>query len=402
MTVTATETTMIPLDEIVSNEYQSRGMGVLSRLKLLGYGLFEKASLDADKKSVIEMLRSDKPEDRKEAAKLIELHEPSVASRAESIAAYGQLEPIGVRKVKDGYDVVFGMKRVIAMLYNRAKNPKAPAVIEAKVYEGKATPVDLKLMALEENDRDDESPIDLAMTYDWLRKDGKLDFPEIAKRRRISHQTVRNYVQLLDPKIEDKRQEIHEGTYSVGRALELLKKRKSNPKEGDSRAPGTGKDNRHRLPSVKNIQKILEAKEKPKQVADKHWEFYTDDKVRQFLCTVLGFKFKPYVRELATEPTNGEAKPAAKAKTAAAKPAAEGKRPVIQITRDRADKLLIALGKMDARTWDDAKVKEKLENIPSIAEPGQKVETKPEQNLLDALQKNYAKGVQIEFVQPKK
>lgn len=397
-TKTASETNvqLVDLSKIVSNTAQSRGMGVLYRLVDMGYGLFEKGS-DESKKPIWDMLNSEQPEEVKEISILIQEHEPELIALAEGLAITGQLQPIGLLESDDGtYDIVYGARRATALMCNYAVDPdNAPKEIEAKVYTGRITPVELKLMAFQENtDRTDESPIDRALTYKFLQSEGKMTAADIGKKTGQSGQNVTNYMKLLDKKLEDKRMAIHSGIMTVDRALKLLAKRKKDSAAEDE-APERRGRKRSGLPGGKAILKIYEG-HRPKDMVDKEWEMIQCEEVRKWLAYRLGLKFKPYV------PLKEEPKPE-KGGAKAAAPSANGAKTtkVLSVKKERAIQLLISLGKTQARTWDDKKLQAQLENIVALVEEGQQAENASLQGLLDKLVQGYKDGVKVKILTEK-
>jgi len=383
--LTGSEIRKIELERIFSNIAQSRGMGVLSRLQNLGYGLFE--SITVDKKPIWAMLFSDLPEDQVKAVELIEEHEPEIASLAKSQRAV-QLEPIGIRELSDGeYDVIFGMRRAIAAAFNMAKYNDEPDTVEAKVFsfEEEPTMVQLKFMALEENDnREGESPIDKALTFQSLRKAG-ISSTDIATKIRMSKKYVDNHLLLLDKKIADLRMKIHSGKLKIDPALKELAKRKNGEtNEGGARA-GEGKNAaRFRLPSNKGIMKIYDAGKKPAKMDQEEWSLWILPDVRKFIAFKLGLKFTEFTP---SAQTNGHS----------TEPVADPPK-VLKVKRKRAVKLLVSLGKTNAATWDDTVLKGKLEGIVNIIEVGQRSENDSLNKLLDMLLAEYPTGLKVEIV----
>jgi ParB/RepB/Spo0J family partition protein len=449
----------IVVQELVSNSSQPRGMGALSRLQSLGYGLFEQIEVAEEgeeaKQPIWSMLFSDKPDVQAAAVNLIKEHEPEVFSLAQSMRGI-QLQPIAVWEPSknDGYDVIFGMQRSVAAAINHAQHGDE-AVIEAKVYEFESTPTDvqLRLMAGEENaKRKKESPIDKGINYSWLVEQG-LTREQIAKRIDMSLQHVSDHINLLDPLLEDKRMDIHLGKLSVDAALKKLRQRK-----GTSGTPGDSGRNgeegvRLKLHGTKKYVKLLTSAEKPEDIVDEEWEYLQDESVRQYLwwklmpteMEYLSFEKVQEMAEearvaaeaeaerLAEEAANAEEaepeeeeeevaeeeeapppdpKPAVKAGkgkkatvSVANPPVATGttKKVTLKVPREHAKDLLIALGKTHARTMKDEDLKKCLENIPNQMEsPDQKVETKALQKTLDRLKEGYKQGLTVEITKPTK
>ncbi len=383
----------IDLSKVVANSAQSRAYGgVAWRLKAAGYGLFEKISLEG-KEPIWPMLFSESAADRKTACQLVEDYEPDIASLAFKLDSVGQLQSIGVFEESGEYDVLYGMRRAFAKAYLSAKSPKGgEATIEAKVYSGKMTDADKKLMALSENDdREDESPIDKAITWNSIMEQKGWKPKDLGEQIGVSDQTVRNYVKLLHKKIEDLQPKVHSGEMAVERALTVLSKRLDKGGDDADRTPAD-KGTRYRMPGIKGLVKLYRAKEKPKNMEKKEWEMWIAPDVRRLLAYKTGEKFSewtPPEPEAEAPATNGEA------------PAAPKK--VLAVFKERAVKLLISLGKTAARTWDDEKIKDALENIPNTAPADAVVEDKSLQTLLDTLRKNFAEGIGVKIkADPKK
>lgn len=394
-----TSINQIGLMKIAGNQAQPRGMGVLTRLQALGYAIFTASD---DKQPILGSLLGESDEYRRQAILLIEEHEPELVQLADSIKSQGMLEPIGVRFLKNGaVDVIYGMRRALACAFNRARmGEKFPDMIEAKVFDGKLSNADLIFMALTENeDRDDQSPIDKAMTYRKLNKEEGLSPEEIAAKIKRSSQYVRDYIKLLDKSLEDKRMAIHCGDMSIDRALKLFAMRKTsgNNNAEDSKG-GKKKGERARFPSVKNMIKLYESGQRPKSVAKDEWELWTHPIVRKFLAMKLGLKYKEYV-ETPEAPKKEEKKGKGKKEENTEESTSETpeKKKCFNIPRKKAQDLLVSLGKTMARTWKDEQLIEKLENIVNIVEEGQKAETERLQTLLDKLMTAYPAGYKVKI-----
>src|ERR1051326_2762920 len=189
---------MIDLKQIVSNTSQSRGMGVLPNLRAKGWEVFK----SLNNPPIWSMLLSDEESSRKAILDLIEKNEYEIVDQATNIKVNGQIQPIGVIKILNAgpadfateatYDVVYGMRRAICIAYLACKYYQASNVaqVEAKVLEPGLSVVDLKLLALSENDtRRDESPIDRAITYQWLKEQG-LTEAQIGEKTNQSELTI--------------------------------------------------------------------------------------------------------------------------------------------------------------------------------------------------------------------
>lgn len=389
---------LIDLHNIVANTAQSRGMGVLPTLQAMGYGLFERLPDHDDKEPIWTKLMSHLPTERKEAVALLQENEGHIVNLAESMEGGKQLQNIVVVQVDgDKYDVVGGMRRAIAMAYNHAIDVKATCMVEAKVLTGKFKPIDLLFLALDENcNREEESPIDKAITYKKLKDEYGLKPDDIGKRQGLTGQSVRNHIKLLDPKLSDKLLAIHNREMTIDAALKRLTKLK----EGESGESDSEKENgkRARMHSVKKLVAAYRAKKKPEWMEQKEWELFIKDDVRRWVARSLQLKFTEFSGEvLSEEPEEEEKAPKAKAtpkKKAKAASNGQGEYKV-KIPRSIAVKLLKALGKEEATDWDDGILKEKLQSIVNLADDTTALESKSLQDLLTKLLTNYSRGINV-------
>lgn len=390
----------VPLEDVNGNTGQSRKTGVLPILKKQGYGLFEK---EGDNPPLKDLLLSDDVDERKKSLTLIretdhddEDHDvQSISSLAESINQSGLLEPIGLLKDGDDYNIIFGGRRYVAFLCNYAEDPdSAPETIPAMVWEvDNISDEDLLLLSLKENrDRMGESPIDLGMSFLELRKAGYPD-KEIGEFLGKSHQYVKNYCFLLDTKLKDKRELIQTRKMSVDAALKLLKKRKEGKgdEEDDRTEPAGGKD-RNRFPPMKRLETAYNSREKPEWMEDEEFEMFQDSSVRKFIAHYCGFKFVEFDNLPKPKKAKSEEKPGKNGKAEK-----EDSVKTTKVVKGQAQRMFIALGKTDARTWDNAKLKEACEAIVNYAEPKQDLSEEGEgvDKLLRKLEKAYKEGTKV-------
>ncbi|MCX7879619.1 MAG: ParB/RepB/Spo0J family partition protein [Ignavibacteria bacterium] len=144
-----------------------------------------------------------------------QVDEKSLDELAESIKSNGVVQPITVRRLENGYQVVAGERRVRAAI--RAGMQKIPAFI-INVDE------DIKLleMAIVENvQREDLNPIDLANGFKKLNEEFKLTQDEIAKRVGKERSTVTNVMRLLKLPIQVQ-DSLRNNEITVGHAKVLL------------------------------------------------------------------------------------------------------------------------------------------------------------------------------------
>jgi ParB/RepB/Spo0J family partition protein len=386
-----TETEMFPLKSITGNTAQSRGTGVLAVMRALGYGDFEK--ITADKPAIWPMLMSEKPEEQLAMCELLETNEPSLVSLAGKLRDSGQLQPIGIHAEEDNGEVVgdimWGARRAFATAYNYAKLNDGPDAVEAKVTSQDLSPAQKKFLALEENqDREDENPIDLAITYQDLFKNEGFSKKDIGERVGISDQMVGQYLNLLDPLLADKRLDIQTRKFGIQKANDLLVKRKQ---EGANAETTQSEAERAKWPSVKATIASFDSKFGAKGMPEDTFEFFKCKEVREFIAHCLDLPYKPYV-----EPTEAEkiaAGEAAAAEKKAAKPDTG-----LKVTHKRAVALLEALGKKNASTWSDELLTEKMQEVVNMVDEGEVLEPDSLHKLLQRLVEAYAEDRKVTVV----
>ena len=132
-----------------------------------------------------------------------------------SIKERGLLQPITVRQVKEGYELIAGERRWRAAIELELKD------IPAYLYRIH-TKVDLLDLALTENIfRSDLDPIELAMAYQKLINEFQLTQQDIGDRFQVDRATVANLLRLLSlPK--DLQDRVQAGRMTQGHARTLL------------------------------------------------------------------------------------------------------------------------------------------------------------------------------------
>ena len=139
----------------------------------------------------------------------------TLAELASSISELGVIQPITVRKLNDNrYQLVSGERRFRASQSILLKS--IPAFVRT------ANDQESLEMALVENiQRDDLDPIEIALSYDRLINEIKLTQEQMSKRVGKKRSTVTNYLRLLhlDPIIQSG---IRDGFISMGHGRALL------------------------------------------------------------------------------------------------------------------------------------------------------------------------------------
>ncbi len=140
--------------------------------------------------------------------------EAGIAELAASIREKGLLQPIVVRRATEGFDIVIGERRC------RAARMAGLASIPAIVRET-SDRESLELALVENIQREDLDPIELANAYRGLMELNGLTQEEVAGRLGLDRATVANTVRLLalPPEIQ---RDVAEGRLSMGHARALL------------------------------------------------------------------------------------------------------------------------------------------------------------------------------------
>jgi ParB family chromosome partitioning protein len=131
-----------------------------------------------------------------------------------SIKEKGVLQPILIRKVASGFELVAGERRLRAA--RDAGLEMIPAVVR-NITEAEA----LEMAIIENVQREDLNPIEVAEAYTTLGTDFGLSQEEIARRVGKERPTVANYMRLLKLPLEI-RKSIVEETITMGHAKALL------------------------------------------------------------------------------------------------------------------------------------------------------------------------------------
>ena len=138
----------------------------------------------------------------------------AIAELAASIREKGLLQPIVVRRVRIGYEIIVGERRWRAA--REAGLETVPAIVrEATDRES------LELALVENIQREDLNPIELATAYQGLMNLNGLTQEEVAGHLGVDRATVANIIRLLALPREIQ-QDVAEGRLSMGHARALL------------------------------------------------------------------------------------------------------------------------------------------------------------------------------------
>ena len=134
-----------------------------------------------------------------------------------SIKANGVIQPIVVRRVGDGFQIIAGERRWRAAL--KAGLRRVPIVVR-EIATGQERAV-LEMALIENIQREDLNPMDEALAYRRLADEFQLRQEDIAAAVGKDRATVANHLRLL--KLPDElRAEVAAGTLSMGHARALL------------------------------------------------------------------------------------------------------------------------------------------------------------------------------------
>ncbi len=139
-----------------------------------------------------------------------------------SILENGVIQPITVRRNGDRFELIAGERRL------RAVKELGYSVIPAFVMDVKSDDQMLELALVENIQREDLNPIELAKAYQKLQKDYNLTQEMVARKVGKDRATVANFIRLLKlpPEIQES---LRKGEISMGHARSLMGI--SNPKE---------------------------------------------------------------------------------------------------------------------------------------------------------------------------
>ncbi len=141
-------------------------------------------------------------------------NEERIAELAESIQHQGILQPLVVRKLDDGYELIVGERRFRAA--QRAGLERVPVIVK-DVSDAES----LEMALVENIQREELTPIEEALAYRQLMEEFHLTQEEVANRVGKSRPVVTNLLRVLNLP-EDIKDEVDRGHISVGHARALL------------------------------------------------------------------------------------------------------------------------------------------------------------------------------------
>ena len=141
-------------------------------------------------------------------------NEAKIAELAESIRNRGILQPLLVRKISKGYELILGERRFRAA--QRAGLGRIPVIVK-EVSDAES----LEMALVENIQREELTPIEEALAYRQLMQEFNLTQEQVAQRVGKSRPVVTNLLRVLHLPDEIK-DEVDKGTISVGHARALL------------------------------------------------------------------------------------------------------------------------------------------------------------------------------------
>ena len=143
-----------------------------------------------------------------------EFEEDALRELSESIQTHGLIQPITVRKIKDGrYQIIAGERRMRAS--------KLAGLTEIPAYIRTASDMEMLEMGLIENiQRKDLNPIEVALSFQRLLDECNIRQEDLASRVSKSRSVISNYLRLLKlyPSVQAA---IAQGTITMGHAKML-------------------------------------------------------------------------------------------------------------------------------------------------------------------------------------
>ncbi len=210
-----------------------------------------------------------------------------------SIKEKGIIQPVTVRKVGSGYELITGERRLRAAKEIGIR--KIPAYILSVIDKEEL----LELSIIENIQRADLNPIELAKSYKKLIEECNLTQQDVAKKVSIDRTTVTNLLRLLNLP-EEIKESLKKGEITIGHARALLSLEK--PSKQVNLLKKIIKDQL----SVRELESIIYKKSKPtkkkeetKPQSRKIWVSEFENRIRNILGTKVTInekKEKGYIK----------------------------------------------------------------------------------------------------------
>lgn len=249
--------------EEISSAQKSENKATEEKAADVQKGIEDSKNGKKDKKNVETVVVEkivEKPVEQKLKVSLIEpngtqprkkFDEESLNELAESIKAYGVLQPLIVQKKENHYEIIAGERRWRAA--KLAGLVEVPVII--REYDRQQT---MEIALIENVQRDDLNPIEEALAYQRLIQEFSLTQEEIAMRVSKNRATITNSMRLL--KLDQRVQQmLIEGQISSGHARALL-----GLEEGESQYQVGRKIIQENL-SVRDVEKLVKLMNRPEK-----------------------------------------------------------------------------------------------------------------------------------------
>lgn len=144
----------------------------------------------------------------------VEFKDEKISELAQSIEKNGLLQPVLVRKIESGYELIAGERRLRAV--------KSLGWVRVTCNVREATDQQMAVLALIENlQREDLDPIEKARAFKDLSEKNKMSQEQIAEMIGVDRSTIANFIRLLS--LPEKIKEgVSRGTITMGHARALL------------------------------------------------------------------------------------------------------------------------------------------------------------------------------------
>ena len=247
-------------------------------------------------RALIPDIPAEESEDRKSSIQEIEVrrirpnpfqprenfNETALEDLKNSIAEKGIIQPLSVRKVDDGYELIAGERRLRAVTALEIER------VPAYILDVESDEDMLELSLIENIQREDLNPIDIAKAYDKLLTDCNLTQEQVSRRVGKERSTVANFLRLLKlPRRIQDSMRLGEVSMGHGRALITIENKelqnniwKKIIKDGIS---------------VRQVEKLAKTKDNKKDKSNKQEEkslfiVEAEEKMRIFLATQVKVK----------------------------------------------------------------------------------------------------------------
>ena len=247
-------------------------------------------------RALIPDIPAEESEDRKSSIQEIEVrrirpnpfqprenfNETALENLKNSIAEKGIIQPLSVRKVDDGYELIAGERRLRAVTALEIER------VPAYILDVESDEDMLELSLIENIQREDLNPIDIAKAYDKLLTDCNLTQEQVSRRIGKERSTVANFLRLLKlPRRIQDSMRLGEVSMGHGRALITIE----NKELQNNIWKKIIKDSI----SVRQVEKLAKAKENKKDKSKKPEEkslfiVEAEEKMRTFLATQVKVK----------------------------------------------------------------------------------------------------------------